>query len=318
MSDNQLAFALEILKLLAEKPRYRQELSNFLLEYLEKQGLKTGDVLQKLTRTIPKLRECGFEIESAPHHPYTLKKSNFPVILSIEERQTLYLSAYVLTQMGFSAQASHIYRIGNLSENDHSSDVKVDFNPPIDYSETHIKTIVQTLQERIKTGCYYQIRYQNNQVKETYWDLGLSELRLHNGVLYLLAYVPSASYKYSKTAPNIEQNYLFRIDRITYIYPSSNSAWFWRTFPTVMIRYRMTGALANYQPRRHHEKLITKNLDKKYVEIETEEDYLFWFRQRILQYGKNVQVLSPDWLAQDIAQELHQAYHNYENLDKES
>lgn len=311
MTYNQLAFALEILKLLAEKPRYRQELSDLMAEYLEKQGSTTKDVLQKVTRTIHKLRECGFDIESAPHHPYILKNSNFPVILSTEQRQALYYSAYFLNNMGFSAQASQIYRIGNLSDSDRPSNVKVDFHPPIDYSATLIEKTVQTLQERIETGCYYQIRYKNSQGEENHFDLGLSELRFHNGVLYLFAYVPSASYKYSDKGYNFEQNYLFRIDRVTYIYPSSNSMWFWQTFPTVKIRYRMTGALANYKPRRHHERVIAQNLDERYVEIETEEDYLFWFRQRILQYGKNVQVLSPSWLVKHLAEELEETWQNY-------
>jgi hypothetical protein len=213
--------------------------------------------------------------------------------------------------MGFSAQASQIYHIGNLSESDRPSEVKLDFNPPIDYSETHIEKTIQTLQERIQTGCYYQIRYKNSQGKEDYFDLGLSELRFHNGILYLFAYVPSAKFKYSQNVPNIEQNYLFRIDRITNIYPSSNSLWFWRTFTTEKICYRMTGALFNYQPRRHHEKVIAQNQEEKYIEIETEEDYLFWFCQRILQYGKNVQVLSPNWLVKHLADELEQAWQNY-------
>lgn len=69
----------------------------------------------------------------------------------------------------------------------------------------------------------------------------------------------------------------------------------------------MTGNLANYQPRRIHEKVIERNLDKKYVDIETVEDYLFWFRQRILQYGCNAQVISPEWLQQDIKKELEEA-----------
>ncbi|ACK70143.1 conserved hypothetical protein [Gloeothece citriformis PCC 7424] len=314
MTYNQLAFALEILKLLADKPRYRSELGDILSEYLEKQGIEAKDVLQKLTRTIPKLRKCGFIIESAPHHPYVLKESNFPLILSVEQRQALYIAAYFLANMGFSAQASQIYRLGNLSQSDRPPNVKVDFNPPVDYSESHIDTLVQQLQQRIETGCYYQIRYINAQKEERKWDLGLSELRLHNGVLYLFAHVPGAPFKNFEKEPNIEQNYTFRIDRITNIYPSSGSAWFWRTFPTLSIRYRMTGSLVYYQPRRNHEKVIERNLDDKYIEIETIEDHLFWFRQRILQYGKNVQVLTPNWLAKNIAQEISLAYQNYNNL----
>lgn len=51
-SYNQIAFALEILKLLAEKPRKREDLGNLLSVFLEQHGKSSADVLQKLTRTI--------------------------------------------------------------------------------------------------------------------------------------------------------------------------------------------------------------------------------------------------------------------------
>jgi hypothetical protein len=181
---NQIAFALEILRLLAEKPRKREKLGELLAEFLEKRGKASEDVPQKLTRTIRKLRDCGFEIKSAPHHPYELVESNFPVILSQSQRQALYLAAHFLADMGFSAPASQIIRIGNLSEPDRPPSVRVDFSPPVDYSEEKVNTIVQELQQRFEQQCYYVIRYQNSQGEERNWDLGLSELRLHNGVLY--------------------------------------------------------------------------------------------------------------------------------------
>lgn len=309
---NQIAFALEILKLLTEKPLKRTELSQILTEFLEKQGKSCDDVAQKLTRTIRQLRDCGFEIDCAPHHPYTLKNSNFPLILTLPQRQALYLAAHFLADMGFSAQASQIYRIGNLTEADSPSDIKVDFNPPIDYSETHIEETVRQLQQRLEKRCYYAIRYLNSKGKENTHDLGLSEFRLHNGVLYLFAHLPTGFSRRFSTQPNIEQNLLFRIDRITYIYPSSGNLWFWHEFPTLTIHYRMKGVLATYQPRRHHERVLKRH--EEYVDIETKEDYLFWFRQRILQYGSNVQILEPQWLVQEIVQELFQTYQNYNNL----
>jgi predicted DNA-binding transcriptional regulator YafY len=310
---NQIAFALEILKLLAEKPRKRSELAELLAEFLEKQDKPCDDVLQKLTRTIRQLRDCGMEIDSAPHHPYTLQNSNFPVILAPLQRQSLYMAAYLLENMGFSAQASEIYRIGNLSDADSPPNIKVDFNPPIDYSETAIDDIVKQLQQRIEKRCYYTILYRNSQGKENSHDLGVSEFRLHNGVLYLFAHLPTAFSRRFSTQPNIDQNFLFRVDRITYIYPSSGNPWFRQEFPTLTIRYRMKDTLATYQPRRQHERVIERK-EGQYVEIETQEDYLFWFRQRILQYGSNIQILEPQWLVQEIAQEIFKAYKNYEDL----
>lgn len=69
----------------------------------------------------------------------------------------------------------------------------------------------------------------------------------------------------------------------------------------------MSGALGTYQPRRANERERLRDLEANFVEIVTQEDYLFWFRQRILQYGSSVQMLEPEWLAQQIAQELQRA-----------
>jgi predicted DNA-binding transcriptional regulator YafY len=309
---NQIAFALEILRLLAEKPLKREELGQLLAEFLEKSGKTSEDVLQKLTRTIRNLRDCGFEIKSAPHHPYKLLESNFPVLLSETQRQALYLAAHFLADMGFSAPASQIIRIGKLSEQDRPPSVSVDFSPPVDYSEEKIDTIVQQLQQRFKQQCYYVIRYQNSQGEERNWDLGLSELRLHNGVLYLFALVRDVRSSHFNHQPNVEQNLLFRVDRIKSVLLSSETPWFWQQFPTMTIRYRLSGPLATYQPRRHHERVIERHTEGKYIEIETTEDCLFWFRQRVLQYGANAQVLEPKWLAEEIAQELKIAHQKYE------
>ncbi|NEP18232.1 MAG: WYL domain-containing protein, partial [Leptolyngbya sp. SIO4C1] len=48
-----------------------------------------------------------------------------------------------------------------------------------------------------------------------------------------------------------------------------------------------------------------------WVEIQTEETYWFWFRQRLLQYGKNVKLLSPKWLVKQLAAELRQTAQQY-------
>jgi predicted DNA-binding transcriptional regulator YafY len=302
---NQLAFALEILRLLAEKPRKRHELGDLLTQFLEQQRQSSGDVAQKLDRTIRKLRDCGFEIHCAPSYPYELKESNFPVILSSQQREALYLATNLLSNLGFLTQAEQLGRLYKFSEDYQAPNLKVNFNPPVDYSSERIGKIIQQLEQRIEQKRRYTIHYSSqSQGTEQIYDLDCSELRLHNGILYLFAFVPDwKSYRFDKN-PNIDQNILFHINRIKIVGAASNTNWFYQ-FPTLTIRYRMTGHLANYQPRRIQEEVIEYNLQEKYVDIKTREDCLFWFRQRILQYGKNIQVLEPDWLAEDIAQELN-------------
>ncbi len=95
-------------------------------------------------------------------------------------------------------------------------------------------------------------------------DLDRSELRLHNGVLYLFAYVPDF--------------------------------------------------LKTYQPRRANEVTLERTQD--HVDIEAVEDCFFWCRQRMMQYGSNVQILQPSWLAADICQEFEQAVQRYSQLKK--
>lgn len=301
---NQVAFALEILKLLAEKPHKREELATLLSDFLEQHEKSAQDILQKLTRTIRKLRDCGFEIRSAPNRPYELVGSSFPVILTREQRQALALAAYFLSDMGFSAQASQITRIGKLTEADLPTDVKVNFSPPVDYSEERLEETVRSLQERFRQQCRYTIRYRSSKGNEQNWDCDRSELRLHNGVLYLFAFIPDFSSRLIDQRPNVDQNFAFRVDRILMVRAASTTPWSLFHFPTLKIRYRMTGPLGTYQPRRANEQELYRSPKAEFVEILTQEDYLFWFRQRILQYGSNVQVLEPAWLAKQIAQEL--------------
>lgn len=303
MADNQIAFALEILKLLAEKPWKKADLSTALGD----RGFAAEDLSQKITRMVAKLRDCGFEIRSAPNRPYELVESSFPVILTTEQRQALALAAYFLSDMGFSAQASQITRIGKLTEADLPTDVKVNFSPPVDYSEDRLEERVRTLQERFRQQCRYTIRYRSSRGNEQNWDCDRSELRLHNGVLYLFAFIPDFSPRLIEKRPNVEQNFAFRVDRILIVRAASTTPWSLFHFPTLEIRYRMSGALGTYQPRRANERELRRDEDGNFVEIATQEDYLFWFRQRILQYGSNVQILEPEWLAQQIAQELQRA-----------
>lgn len=303
MADNQIAFALEILKLLAEEPLKKADLSIALSD----RGFAAEDLSQKITRTIAKLRDCGFEIRSAPNRPYELSNSDFPVILSEEQREALAMAAYFLSDMGFSTQASQILRISNLNKTRLPRTVKVNFSPPIDYSEEQVKNVVQKLEERFCQRRRYTIRYRSARGNEQNWDCDRSELRLHNGILYLFAYTPD----FSCRNHNVERNQAFRVDRISSIYPASQIPWGILHFPTISIKYRMSGALGNYQPRRANEQELLRDSQKNVVEIETLEDYLFWFQQRILQYGENVQVLEPEWIAQKIKRRIQQAAINY-------
>lgn len=309
-SYNQIAFALEILKLLAEQPRKREDLGNLLSVFLEQHGKPSGDILQKLTRTIRQLRECGFEIKSAPHHPYELVESNFPLLLSTQQRQALTTAAYFLDSMGFSDQASQIIRLGKLTQADQPDNVKVDFSPPVDYGNNKLEVIISKLQERFQKKCRYTIRYRSSQGSERTWDLDRSELRLHDGSLYLFAFVPDFYFPNMPKKSNTEKNFLFRVDNILSVGASSNVSWVF-TFPTVKIHYRLSGALASYKPRRNQEQVLYRDPQGKYVDIVTEEDYPFWFRQRILRYGSNARVIKPDWLAHELEDIFKKALENY-------
>ncbi|MEB3174179.1 MAG: WYL domain-containing protein [Cyanobacteriota bacterium] len=46
--------------------------------------------------------------------------------------------------------------------------------------------------------------------------------------------------------------------------------------------------------------MIQRNLGENYVELASQDDCLFWFRQRILQYGAQAQVISPDWVVERV------------------
>ena len=77
----------------------------------------------------------------------------------------------------------------------------------------------------------------------------------------------------------------------------------------------MSGELRNYQPRRGNEEVFYRDSQGKFVDILAEEDCPFWFRQRILQYGSNVQVLEPEWLAKEIQEEHQKAFQQYSLKD---
>ena len=306
---NHIAFALEILQLLAEKPRTRKELAELVEVFLLQHNKSVEDINQKIVRTIRQLRQSGFEIDSGSHSPYQLLESNFPLILSSSQRQSLYMAAHFLSDMGFSNEAGQILRLGKLNEGDRPPNINVDFAPPVDYGNAELNRILQQLEQCLIKQCRYSILYASKPGQGKLWDLDRSQLRLHNGVLYLFAYVPNFKYN---PRHSVEQNVMFRIDRIKSVGGSSQVNWLYSEFPTLPIRYRMTGPLANYQPRRPHEKILERNVEQKYVEIESKEDYIFWFEQRILQYGENVRLLEPDWLANKLRTRLQKAWKAYE------
>lgn len=306
-NSNQIGLALELLKLLAEKPLRKAELENLLRD----RDITGEDLSQKITRTMRKLRDCGFEIHSAPNRPYELIESSFPVILSQAQREALKMAAHFLADMGFSAQASLIYRIGNISQASRRTSVKADFHPPVDYSENQMDDLVRLLEQRIQQKRRFAIWYRSSKGKEQSWDLDKSELRLHDGTLYLFALVPDFRSYHLQNRPNAEQNCLFRPDRIIRVAAPSHTPWTYSQFPTLNILYRLSGALANYKPRRPHESVQSSADNTEYVDILTQEEYVFWFRQRILRYGASAKVLDPPWLAQEICDELKKAYMNY-------
>jgi predicted DNA-binding transcriptional regulator YafY len=309
---NQIAFALDILKLLSQRPIARRQLCDRLSVILQQNGQSPGDIKQKLSRAIAKLRDCGFEIDSAPNRPYTLIKSSFPVILSQQQQQALAIAAYFLADMGFSETASQIVRIGNLNyltNIELPSHVAVDFNPPVDYSQNEAKDTVKTLCDRFEKQCRFSIRYCSSRGHCQNYDIDRSELRLHDGVLYLFAFVPDWKSRHIQKRPNAEQNIAFRVDRIQQVRASSDTPWSLFHFPTFEVRYRMSGPLRHYQPRRENESEIHR--DSEGVEIVAKEDSVFWLRQRLLRYGANVRILEPDWFASDLLDEFYKGYKNY-------
>lgn len=299
-SFNQLGFALEILKALAERPQRRKDLAEHLEIVLERQGQSREDVPQKLTRAIARLRDCGFVIDSAPNRPYALRQSQFPVLLTAEQRQALALATQLLEDLGFNHHAGQLRLIAPLDENDCPADIHTDFSPPANYSSPELRALTTEIQRRLKAQRRFSLHYRSAQGNEKSWELDRAELRLHQGSLYLFAYVPDApSPEFLKT-PNIEQNRLFRLDRILSVGAVSRTRWTFSSFPELTIRYRLTGDLAQYEPRRSRETVIKRNREENYVELETQEDYVFWFRQRILQYGSLAQVISPAWVVQKV------------------
>lgn len=309
---NQIGFALEILRLLSEKPRYRRDMADLLSDFLDGRGKPSEDPHQKLSRVIRKLKDCGFDIKSAPNRPYELIESSFPVILTVEQRQALALAAHILADMGFSFQADQILKIGDVGHTTTLPELKADFSPPADYSDLKLSELRQQLEARCRQKCCYVIRYKDSQGNEQNFDLGNSELRYHDGALYLFAYVPNSSLCKRPPRHPVEQNCLFRVDRILTVGPPSQVGWPRFEFPTLTIRYQMTGPLKNYTPRRDHEQVLSRNEAAGFVEIATQEDYVFWFRQRISRYGRNVRVLEPQWLVEEIREELKKAYENYD------
>ncbi|MEB3827393.1 helix-turn-helix transcriptional regulator [Phormidium sp. CCY1219] len=306
-----IGLALYMLKLLAQQQRKRAELVDLVAEYLEGSDRNISDVQQKCDRTLRELRDCGFEIHCAPHRPYTLLESNFPLILSAAQREALQQGGQFLADMGFSAQAQLLVRLSEQSESQGAAKIRGDFFPPADYGSPHLRRILAELQDRCDGQRRFTIRYIDSQKRDRTWDLDRCEVRSHDGALYLFAFVPDSST--SSYPEPVYKNRLFRIDRIQSVGPASAQTWMRSAFPTLTIRYRMTGPLATYEPRRSHERVITRNLPEGYVEIETVEDYPFWFRQRIFRYGSHARVLSPPHVVEEISNELQRAARNYQN-----
>lgn len=312
-NTNFLAFYLELLRLLTEKPRWRRELVVALEGWLEQRGQPVGDLEQKVVRAIRRLRDCGFEIRSGPHRPYELVASAFPVLLSVEQRRALALGTHLLEALGFNREAHHLLQVGRLQETDFPRALKAEFHPPVDYSEPHYQAFLADLQERMRQRRRFVVRYRASSGQESQWDCDYSELRWHNGVLYLFAWVPNPPIPLVRRlpSPSVEENFTLRVDRIVQVGPASKVPWRRQCFPTLTVRYRLYGELATYQPRRPYEQVVATAADGTFVDLEATVDSLFWLRQRLLQYGAQAQVLEPDWFAQELSQELQRAYQRY-------
>lgn len=307
---SHIGFALHILQLLADRDRDRQELLYLVEDFFDRSDRQLDDVRQKFDRTLRELRECGFEIEC---RPYRLVESNFPVILSASQRQALYRGADFLTDLGFTSEAKLLTRLIQQSESQTPVEIRGDFAPPADYSESRLSSLLLELQQRCAQQYRFTIDYIDSQKKRYRFDLDRCELRLHDGAVYLFAFVPDFQPKHPVTGGGlVRNNCLFRVDRIQEIGSVSSSSWVMSSFPAANIRYRLTGPLALYEPRRPHEKVLQRNKKKKYVDIETVEDYPFWFRQRIMRYGGNARVLEPDWMVEEVATELRRAASLYD------
>jgi predicted DNA-binding transcriptional regulator YafY len=303
-SHSQMEFSLDILRLLSQQPRFLQQLIELLSESPKYESV--GDLKQKIVRTIAKLRKYGFDIQCAPHHPYTLVASSFPVILTPAQWDAIGMAVRVLSDMGFSTEAAHLGGIGDFHKKPLPSAIRTNFSPPNDYKD--LDKTIRELQDRIQQKRRYAINYRDSQGKTKIWDCSLSELRLHDGTLYLFANTPDEPAKHQEPA---EKNKMFRIDRIRTVFPASETPWGILKFPTMKARYRAIGALRNYEPRRNSELVEKRDPAGKFVEISTREDYIFGFRQRILHYGESVVVLEPKWFAKDIADALQKASSNY-------
>ncbi|WP_159784514.1 hypothetical protein [Sodalinema gerasimenkoae] len=147
--DSQLSFILQLLKHLCHGPISRDELITKLSLDLDEMGHARGDVTQKLDRTLKKLRSCGFEIESAPHHPYHLKQSHFPLLLTSSQRGAIATATHLLEQLGFAQGAAELQLL--LQSNDYQdiASLEADFSPPVDYSQPRLATILDQLRDRI-------------------------------------------------------------------------------------------------------------------------------------------------------------------------
>jgi predicted DNA-binding transcriptional regulator YafY len=312
--DSQLSFILQLLKHLCHSPISREELITKLSLDLDEMGHAGGDVKQKLDRSLKKLRSCGFEIESAPHHPYHLKQSHFPLLLTSKQRGAIATARHLLEQLGFAQEAAELQLLLKSNDEPDIASLEADFSPPVDYSQPQLATILDQLRDRITQQQRFIIDYQGSGGDRRHYDLDHCELRLHQGVLYLFAIVPTPpQWTLPKHRPTqfFDRNQPFRVDRILQVFPSSGDSWTYSSFGTLTIRYQLQGPLGTYQPRRPQETVIERHPDRKIVIIEAEEDYVFWFIQRIMRYREHCQILDPDWLRNQHQQTIQKMLDNY-------
>ena len=303
--DPHLGSILHLLACLARGPVRRQDLATELGHYLESIGQLSSDPTQKLDRALRKLRSCGFEIDSAPHRPYQLRASNFPVLLTPSQRQAIAKANHLFQQMGFSAEAAELAPLLAAADLEQAADLSTDFSPPADYSDPRLSEILSDLRDRLNQQRRFTIRYRGSQGSEAIYDLDRSELRLHDGILYLFAWVPDLPpWQQSRPLEPVDRNRLFRLDRIQQVNRAADVAWLASDFPTLTVRYQLLGPLAGYQPRRPRERVIARYPEQGTVTLESQEDYPFWFQQRLMRYREHAILLEPAWLVAEIVQSL--------------
>ena len=220
----------------------------------------------------------------------------------------------LLQQMGFPGEAAELDPLLYPEDRDRAAAFEADFSPPADYSGDRLRARLQELRDRLAQQCRFTIRYRNSRGDEATYDLDRAELRLHDGTLYLFALVPDLPPEMlpkTRKAETFDRNVLFRIERIHDVGPASDLPWTFSDFGRLRVRYQLKGPLATYEPRRPRERVVERDLERKVAIVESEEDFVFWFVQRLMRYREHAIALEPEWLVEEISENVRKMRENY-------